>query len=418
MKIAVIGGGVSGLTCAYRLNDVNDVTLFEANAYAGGHTDTHNLQVEGKTISVDTGFIVFNEQNYPNFTQMLRELDVHWQNSDMSFSVVNEQINLTYGAEGLSRLFAQKRNILKPSFYQMLWDLRRFYKEAPSLLNSTDDGLTLGDFLDRQNYSQAFIDGHILPMASALWSASSSKIRSFPAKYFVAFMDNHRMLQVEGRPQWLTVKGGSNQYVQALMSKLGNNIRLDTPVQKVRREHHQVEIVTASGVEYFDSVVFACHSNQALALLEQPTKQETSILGSIPFQKNIVTLHSDIRQMPKEKAAWASWNAHIPLMGTEQCRVSYWMNLLQDIDCKTPLIVTLNGQDEIDPKQVFAERTYYHPEYTPNMLAAQKRRSEINGQHNSFFCGAYWGWGFHEDGVKSALDVVDLISGVDPRVSA
>jgi predicted NAD/FAD-binding protein len=328
----------------------------------------------------------------------------------MSFSVVNEELNLTYGAEGLSRLFAQKRNLIRPQFYQMLWDIQRFNKAAPALLDLHDDQLTLGEYLDEQGYSKAFVEGHILPMASALWSASSTQVRQFPARYFVAFMANHRMLQIKDRPQWLTVKGGSHQYVEALLNQFKGTLLLDTPVIKVYRKPTNVEIVTKYHKQQYDQVIFACHSNQALSMLENPSRAEQNILGAIKYQENIVTLHSDTKQMPKEKAAWASWNASVSAETDAQCRVSYWMNLLQDIHCHTPLIVTLNGHQEIDPKKVFAQRIYEHPEYTPHSLAAQKDKKMINGQNNTYYCGAYWGWGFHEDGVKSALDVVRLLS--------
>jgi predicted NAD/FAD-binding protein len=407
MKIAIIGAGIAGLTSAYYLGKQHQVTVFEANNYAGGHTDTHHVEINGEILAVDSGFIVFNEHNYPGFTRLLNELGVVWENTDMSFSAVNERTGLEYGAAGFNRLFAQRRNLLNPAFYSMLWEISRFYREAPALLVSDDDTLTLGDYLHNNRYSREFIEDHIMPMACALWSGSPTTIRSFPARYFVAFMQNHRMLQINDRPQWRVVKGGSNQYVKVILKKLGSSVRLSCPVQGIQREPGGARITTARyGMERFDAVVLACHSDQALALLKDASPAESNILGAIPFQENIATLHSDVSQMPRHRAAWSSWNARIPVGGAERCTVSYWMNLLQNLPCKTPLIVSLNAGERIDRSKVLTERVYHHPVYTPRSLAAQKRRGEINGVNHTWFCGAYWGWGFHEDGVNSALSVV------------
>lgn len=407
MKIAIIGAGISGLTCAYHLQDRHDLTLFEANDYAGGHTDTHTLTIEGRSVNVDTGFIVFNEHNYPNFTQMLQSLGVRWHNTDMSFSVTNELNGLAYGATGLNRLFAQRRNLVSPRFYRMLWDINRFYREAPALLESTDNEQTLGDYLRTNAYSEIFVNDHIIPMACALWSGAAEIIEQFPARYFVSFMANHRMLQVNGRPQWRTVTGGSSQYVKALLGRVNATVHLSSPVESVSRNASGVTIrVRGQEAQRFDQVIFACHSDQALALLKQPTEAERSVLGAIAYQPNSVTLHCDERLMPGPKAAWASWNARIPRAGAERCSVSYWMNLLQGIPVKTPLIVSLNSEPHIDPEKVFLTRNYEHPVYTRDTLIAQSRWAEISGANHSHFCGAYWGWGFHEDGVRSALAVV------------
>lgn len=412
MKIAIIGAGVSGLTAAYYLNSQHDVTVFEANEYAGGHTDTHLVVVEGQHLAVDSGFIVFNEHNYPNFTRMLENLGVSWQDTDMSFSAVNERTGLEYGAASLRRLFAQRRNLISPHFYRMLWEIRRFYAEAPALLATDDDQLTLGAYLDQQGYSPAFVEDHIFPMACALWSGSVSDIRHFPARYFVAFMANHRMLQISDRPQWRVVKGGSHQYVKAIQKVLGDRLRVASPVSGISRNAAGVVVVSQRyGVESFDAVVMACHSDQALALLSDPSKAEQTVLGNIPYQENVATLHTDARHLPRHRDAWSSWNARIPEAGADHCTVSYWMNLLQSLPVKTPLIVTLNGESSIDSKTVLATRTYHHPVYTTQTLIAQGRREEINGIRNTWYCGAYWGWGFHEDGVKSALDVVQGLNG-------
>jgi len=422
LKIAVIGAGISGLTAAWHLSDHAEVVVYEANGYAGGHTDTHTLNVDGRTITVDSGFIVFNEDNYPNFTHMLRQLDVDWELSDMSFSAVNERTGMEYGAEGFRRLLAQRKNLLNPAFYTMLWDLARFYRNAPDYLKIRDDALTLGDFLRANKYSQSFVENHIVPMACALWSASAETIEKFPLHYFLAFMNNHRMLQVNGRPQWKVIKGGSSQYVKKILQHLYQRhsfrmpavatsgrgpVRLSTPVTGVTRNSKGVSIQSDRfGVEDYDVVVFACHSDQALAILQDATAEEQQVLAAIPYQENHIVLHSDTSVMPANKDAWASWNARIPKHSSDQCHVSYWMNCLQNIEGDTPFIVSLNCKQRIDPKKIWAERVYQHPVYNAASIAAQRSRQQINGIKHSWYCGAYWGWGFHEDGVKSALAVV------------
>ncbi|WP_369600149.1 FAD-dependent oxidoreductase [Hahella sp. SMD15-11] len=409
MKLAIIGSGISGLTAAWHLQHDHEVTVFEAGDKPGGHTDTHTLDIEGQQVRVDSGFIVFNRHNYPNFCKMLDALGVEAQASDMSFSVVHEGLDLVYGAAGLGRLLARKRNLLRPDFYRMLWDLRRFYREAPALLDSDDDTLTLGEYLDQNGYSPAFSEGHILPMAAALWSSSMDFARHFPARYFVAFMANHRMLQVNERPQWLTVRGGSDTYVQALIRQFRGTLLTRQPVHAVRRHAGGVTLLTEAGPAEFDGVVMACHSDQALALLDHPSAAEQAVLGNIGYASNHVTVHHDVRQLPPARAAWASWNARVTRDARSHCQVSYWMNLLQNLPVKTPVIVSLNAEHQIDPDTIWLTRTYAHPQYTTETLRAQRRHADISGQQRTWYCGAYWGWGFHEDGVRSALTVVDQI---------
>lgn len=409
-KIAIIGAGVSGLTCAFYLAEQNDVTVYEAGSYLGGHTDTHELTVDGKSIAVDSGFIVFNEYNYTGFTELLSALGVESQRSDMSFSVVNEESGLEYGAAGLARLFAQKRNLLRPDFYRMLRDIVRFYREAPTLLNDANENeLSLGEYLSRERYSQIFIDNHILPMASALWSASTQSILDFPAGYFVAFMNNHQMLNLNIRPEWRVVKGGSASYVKALSAQCNATFHCNRQVVDVsRRESGGASVRTAHGtVEDFDQVIFACHSDQALACLSSPSLAEREVLGAIRYQPNQALVHTDVSVLPARRNAWSSWNVRIDRGSERDCRVSYWMNLLQNIRSETQFIVSLNMADCIDPAKVLAERHYSHPVYDAGAIAAQGRRSEINGTDGIWYAGAYWGWGFHEDGVRSALDVID-----------
>lgn len=417
MKIAVIGGGVSGLTSAFYLAKKHDVTLFEANHYLGGHTDTHRIRVAGEDYHVDTGFIVFNEQNYPNFTALLTELGVTSQPTEMSFSVSNSYSGLEYNATNLNTLFCQRRNLLSPRFYRMLMDINRFYREAPKVLSLADDGQTLGEYLVQNHYSEIFIEDHLLPMACALWSGPRDTISAFPIRYFVSFMHNHNMLNLTDRPQWRTVKNGSKSYVDKLLSKTDAKMHTGTKVQSVSRDAGGVT-VRANGMSHrFDKVVFATHSDQALRLLEKPTHAEIAILGQIAYQSNEIILHSDTSILPKKRAAWASWNVRVCPELAEQCTVNYHMNTLQNLSAPLEFIVSLNSGQRIDPAKVFLSRRYEHPVYTQQTIVAQQRWSEIAGEHHSYFCGAYWGWGFHEDGVKSALRVVEAISKKNEELS-
>ena len=411
MKIAVIGSGISGVYAAHYLSQQHQVTVFEANPYLGGHTDTHNIVLEEQNYPVDTGFIVFNEHNYHFFCQFLRDLGVTSQPSDMSFSVVNALTGLEYNATTMDKLFCQRQNLLRPRFYRMVMDILRFYREAPALLNSTDDALTLGDYLQNNRYSEAFIDDHILPMGSALWSGPAELVKQFPARYFVSFMANHQMLKTSDRPEWRTIVGGASTYIQAFQRSFQGELRLNSPVQAVSRNSYGVTVKTTSDQQQFDRIIFACHSDQALRLLAEPTQTEVEILGAMTFQENEVVLHTDANLMPKHPKAWASWNALKLSENQSRCTVTYYMNLLQNLSAPEPLLVTLNCTDRIDPAKILQTRIYHHPVYTVNSLAAQKRREEINGQNSTYYTGAYWGWGFHEDGAKSAQEVIDLING-------
>jgi predicted NAD/FAD-binding protein len=412
MNIAIVGSGISGLYAAYYLSKQHQVTLYEANSYLGGHTDTHNINIDEKVYAIDTGFIVFNEHNYHYFCRFLDDLNVKSQSSNMTFSFADAVSGLEYNATTLDKLFCQRRNILSPRFYRMVSDILRFYREAPALLKSTDDTLTLGDYLHKQKYSQAFIDDHILPMACALWSGSPKMVRDFPVRYFVAFMANHQMLKTDKRPQWRTVCGGSSSYIQEFKRVFKGNIRLACPVQKVERDKSGVVVKTNYSQESYDHLILACHSDQALRLLANPSNQENEILGAMTFQDNDVVLHTDSSLMPKNPKAWASWNALKLNDDKTRCTVTYYMNLLQNLDAPQPLLVTLNCTDQIDPNKILQKRNYHHPVYTVSSLAAQKRRDEINGMNNTWYVGAYWGWGFHEDGAQSAEDVIKRLSEV------
>ena len=409
MKIAIVGGGISGLYAAHYLSKQHHVTLYEAHNTLGGHTDTHSITIKERNYKIDTGFIVFNEHNYHYFCRFLNDLGVASQPSIMTFSVADALSGIEYNATTLDKLFCQRRNLFRPQFYRMVRDILRFYREAPALLNSSDDELTLGDYLDQQHYSQTFIDDHILPMASALWSGPPQIVRNFPARYFVAFMANHQMLKTDNRPQWRTVCGGSSTYVQAFKQSFNGELRLDCPVQAIIRDNNGISIETKGDQKYYDKLILACHSDQALGLLQNASDQETEILGAMSFQENDVVLHTDASLMPKHPKAWASWNALKLNEPQTHCTVTYYMNMLQNLEAPEPLLVTLNCTDRIDSEKILKRRSYHHPVYTPASLAAQKRRTEINGVNNTWYAGAYWGWGFHEDGAKSAQEVVDRI---------
>jgi predicted NAD/FAD-binding protein len=415
MKIAVVGSGIAGLASAWRLSHAHDVTLFEADARIGGHTDTHDVVVGGRDVAVDTGFIVHNRANYPLLCALFDELGVATQPTTMSFSVHEEATGLEYNAGTLDGLFCQRRNIASPRFLGMVRDLLRFYREAPALLETAEAGPSLGDYLRDGRYGVAFRDLHLVPMASALWSAPAATVLEFPARYLVQFMAHHRMLQVAGRPEWRVVRGGSSTYVRALRARWSVRERIGCAVHAVRRDADGVDVRSAAGSERYDHVVLACHSDQALALLADADAGERAILGAIPFQRNDVVLHTDARLLPRSRKAWAAWNAHVPSDPGEACTVSYCMNLLQGLDCPEPLVVTLNRGAAIEPAKVLRARHYAHPVYTHASVAARARKAEIQGRRRTWFAGAYWGWGFHEDGMRSAADVIAGIAAVARR---
>ncbi|MGV8944437.1 NAD(P)/FAD-dependent oxidoreductase [Thermomonas sp.] len=409
MRIAVIGSGIAGLASAWLLSREHHVVLLEASDYLGGHTHTHDIELAGRTYRVDTGFIVHNPANYPLLTRMFDELGVRTKPTTMSFSVHGDPANgrdaLEYNATSINGLFCQRRNLVSPRFWSMLRDLRRFYQMAPALLESDGPGPTLGDYLDAHGFGTTFRDHHLVPMASALWSSPSAQILSFPARYLVQFMANHHMLHVSGRPEWRVVEGGSATYVRAMTARWSVDVRLNAAVTSVRRDEAGVEVQTAHASERFDQVVMACHSDQALRLLRDADDHERVILGAMPYQANDVVLHTDASLLPRNRKAWAAWNAHVPANPADACTVSYCMNLLQGIGAPQPLVVTLNRTDAIDPAKVLRRMNYHHPVYTHASVAAQARRQEIQGMRNTWFAGAYWGWGFHEDGMRSAVEV-------------
>ena len=405
MRIAVVGSGISGLSAAWLLSRQHDVVLFEANDYLGGHTDTHRVEVDGRTLDVDTGFIVHNPGNYPLLTRLFDELGVATQSTTMGFSVQDARTGLEYNATSLDGLFCQRRNLASPRFWGMLRDLARFYREAPALLDDDHPGPSLGEYLDANGYGAAFRDQHLVPMASALWSSPEQSVLAFPAKYLVQFMANHHMLQLTGRPEWRVVRGGSRRYVEAMVSHWDVQVRLSSPVRGIARDAHGVSVRCDAGSERFDQVVLACHSDQALHLLDDASDAERDILGAIRYQANDTVLHTDARLLPRNRKAWAAWNAHLPADPAQACTVSYCMNLLQGLPGDTPLVVTLNRTHDIDPARILQRRQYAHPVHTHAAVAAQARRHEIQGVQRTWFAGAYWGWGFHEDGMRSGVEV-------------
>lgn len=405
MRIAVIGSGISGLASAWLLSQDHEVTLFEAATYAGGHTHTHEVEQDGVRHSVDTGFIVFNRERYPLLAGLFNTLGVATQPTTMGFSVHRPDTGLEYNATNLDGLFCQRRNLVSPRFLGMVRDLLRFYREAPALLGGSRDNQELGDYLAENGYGIAFRDDHLVPMASALWSSPARQILRFPVRYLVQFMANHQMLRAGSRPQWEVVSGGSQAYVRALRARWRVIERIGCGVVALRRRDDAVEVRHRHGIEHFDHAVLACHSDDALALLADASGSERAVLGAIGFQSNEVVLHTDARLLPRSRKAWAAWNAYVPADPDNPCTVSYCMSLLQGIEAPEPYVVTLNRSAAIDPAKILRTLHYRHPEYTVASVAAQRRKSEIQGVRRTWFAGAYWGWGFHEDGMRSAVEV-------------
>ncbi len=405
MNIAIIGTGISGLTAAWHLQRDHRLTIFEANDYIGGHTNTVEAEFWGKTYAVDTGFIVYNDWTYPNFIELLDQLGVASQPTVMSFSVRCERTGLEYNGQDLNTLFAQRFNLFRPSFHRMLRDILRFNREAPALLEG-DREISLNDYLREQRYSREFIEQYIIPMAAAIWSAEPGAMGEMPARFFVQFFKNHGLLSVNQRPQWRVIQGGSRNYVGPLTAPFRDRIRLNCPVEWVRRQPNHVQVKTRHGpVERFDEVVIATHSDQALRLLADPTPREHEILSAIPYQENEAVLHTDTRLLPRRKLAWAAWNYHLAAQPQTRVAVTYNMNILQSLDAPVTFCVTLNPSEAIDPARILYRTTYHHPVFTDAGVRAQARRDEISGVNRTWYCGAYWSYGFHEDGVNSGLAV-------------
>ncbi|RMO92732.1 hypothetical protein ALQ33_03776 [Pseudomonas syringae pv. philadelphi] len=407
MKIAVIGSGIAGLTSAWLLNRKHEITVFESSDWIGGHTHTVDVQVEGRAYAIDTGFIVFNDWTYPNFIRLLGQLDVGFKPAEMSFSVHDPRSGVEYNGNNLNSLFAQRSNLLSPKFWGMLRDILRFNRQSVEDLENQRIAAdtTLGEYLKQGAYGQRFIDHYIVPMGAAIWSMSLAEMLGFPLQFFVRFFKNHGLLSVTNRPQWCVIEGGSRSYIEPLTASFRERIRLSCPVTRVERDSEGVTVHSAEGSERFEKVVFACHSDQALALLAEPSSAEQSVLGALRYAENDVVLHTDTRLLPDRRLAWASWNYRLGGDAGQLAAVTYDMNILQGIDSDTTFCVSLNQTAAIDPAKILGRYRYSHPQYSLDAIAAQARWQEINGVDNTWYCGAYWANGFHEDGVVSGLRV-------------
>ena len=415
MRIAIVGAGISGLVAAHHLHPDHEITVYEAGDHVGGHANTVRVDLPGETHWVDTGFIVLNDRNYPSLECLLDELGVATQASRMSFSVSDGHGGFEYA--GTPRgLFAQRSHLAEPRFLRMVNDLLRFNREASSLLaGGPDEGPSLRAFLDRGGYSEWFVERLIVPQAAAVWSADPDQLWSFPAGFLARFFHNHGMLGFRDRPRWRTVTGGSRRYVEEITRPFAERIRTSARVRAVSRDAGGVEIA-ADGceTERFDEVVIAAHADQALAMLSDPSERERELLGAVPYQLNEAVLHTDERLMPRRRAAWASWNYHLTPAPAGRPQLTYWMNNLQSLRSQTTFLVTLNRAEAIDPAKVIRSISYAHPVFTPEGVAAQARHGEISGANRTHYCGAYWGWGFHEDGVVSTLKALERVGRSAP----
>ncbi|WP_421222121.1 NAD(P)/FAD-dependent oxidoreductase [Aeromonas enteropelogenes] len=408
-KIAIVGSGISGLTAGFLLHKQHDITLFEAAPTLGGHTATVDVEQDGRRYAIDTGFIVFNDRTYPNFLALLARIGVARQPAEMSFSVKSPE-GLEYNGHNLDTLFAQRSNLLSPRFYGFVAEILRFNREARAWLvdhQALDVGseLTLGDFLQAGEFSDYFARHYILPMGAAIWSSTLADMRTFPLGFFLRFFAHHGLLEVANRPQWYVIPGGSREYIGPLTAGWQSQIRLACPVAGIRRVTNGVIVQSHDGEEQFDEVIFACHSDQALALLTDASERERAILGAMPYQANDVWLHTDATCLPVRRKAWASWNYQLGDDDGTRPLVSYNMNILQGVSSPEPFCVSLNPAGRVDESKVLRRFVYHHPVFNQSSIAAQQRRLEICGQRRTHFCGAYWYNGFHEDGVRSALDV-------------
>jgi len=407
MKIAVVGTGIAGMTAARTLSRRNDITVFESGSYIGGHTNTLRVNEGARELAIDTGFIVFNETNYPNLCRLFDELGVRTRDSDMSFSVHCDKTGLEYNGTSLDTLFAQRRNLLSPRFWGMLAEIVRFNRDAPAeLAAGMGDTISVDDYVRAHGYDERFVDHYLAPLGASLWSCDTRRFRQFPMRFVVEFLHNHRMLQVNGRPVWKTVVGGSNQYVPPMVAPYRDRIRLNTPVVAVRRGPLGVELTLGGGQrERFDEVVLACHADQSRRLVVDMDSDEREILAHFPYQVNEAVLHTDTRLLPERRTAWASWNYRIPARDVEHATVTYNMNMLQGLESHSTYCVSLNQSRNIDPSRVIRRIDYEHPLFTPGRDQAQASHATLIRRRGISYCGAYWGFGFHEDGVRSALAV-------------
>ena len=404
MKIAVIGSGISGLSAAYYLSKKFKVDLFEQEDYFGGHSCTYDIKKEEKTIPVDLGFIVFNELTYPNLLNFFKELEVPFEKSDMSFSVSIRGSNIEYGGRGLKALFANKSNIFNFNFLKMIAEIISFYKSAPSLIKNNLDGVTLGSYLDKSNFSKYLVEYHIIPMVAAIWSMPFSKARDMPLKLFLNFFINHGLFKLKNRPQWYTVTGRSRTYVKKVLEKISGEIFKNYKVNSINRNENNVRIKIGDDYLDYDHVVLASHADQSLKILDKPTEEEQRILSKFKYVSNEAILHSDERFMPKKRLAWSSWNS---ISNGNQTCVTYWLNNLQNLKCEQNFFLTLNPISEINKKNIIKNINFTHPYFNSETLKYQKSLLSIQGKKRTWFCGSYFSYGFHEDGIKSAINLIE-----------
>ena len=408
MKVAVIGTGIAGNVAAYHLRKQHNITVYERNGYIGGHSNTLKVETGEQPVNLDTGFMVYNNRTYPEFRKLLDELGIESQDSNMSFSVHCESTGLEYNGSSLNSLFAQRRNLARPGFYRMIRDILRFNDNATRFLLDGSSDPTLAEFLAQGNYCRQFMEQYLFPMGAAIWSADMHQMENMPARFFVRFFQNHGLLDLSNRPTWKVIKDGSQAYVQRLVTGHRDKIRLNSEVQWIRRMPNQVLVkVAGSEAELYDFVFIACHSDQALGMLEDPLPVERQVLGAIPYQRNQVTLHTDQTLMPKRRAAWAAWNYHISGGSADRVSVTYHLNRLQGLTTRQQFFVTLNCDNRIATEKVLSRLEYTHPVFNTESVAAQSRHRELNGSNRTYYCGAYWRNGFHEDGVVSALQALE-----------
>lgn len=414
-KIAVVGGGISGMMSAWMLHKNHEVTLFQNQDYLGGHTHTHDFEADGKIWPVDSGFIVYNNKTYPNFIRLLERLGVEGRPTTMSFSVMSERDNLEYNGTSINSLFAQRINFVRPKFWRMISGIVAFNAACKKIVSEPPNDETLGAFLKRHGFPAELGLYYIKPMTAAVWSAGTRCVEDMPIHFIARFFENHGFLNINDRPQWYTVKGGSRSYARKIAEALGPSIRMRQTVGGVKRESGRPYVkVDGQDWQAFDHVIMACHSDEALALLKDPSAAEASVLGDIPYVSNDILIHTDVRMMPKRKLAWAAWNYHLFDADSDDVSVTYNMNILQGHTCPTQFMVSLNCKNHVDERKILKKLSYRHPVYTTKTVGAQGRHSEISGINGTHFCGAYWANGFHEDGVVSALRVVKAI---DPEIT-
>ena len=423
MKVAIIGAGVSGLTCAWLLHPHHEVTVYESEPVVGGHSNTVEFDCDGKIFRIDTGFIVYNDRNYPKFMKLLSRLAVRGVPTAMSFAVRCDRTGIEYSGSGLAGVFAQKRNLLRPSFLRMVSDILRFNRAGAEDSERDLGTMTVGEYLRQNGYGTSFSEHYLLPMGAAIWSCPTGTFADFPVQFILEFYRNHGLLSLTNRPQWYTIPGGSRRYVERLSAPFAKSIRTNSAVQRVVRDADGVSVMTSSDISRFDEVIFACHSDQALRMLEQPSGLEEKVLSGFPYQINEAVLHTDSSVLPRCRKAWSAWNYRIADSKDTAATVTYNMNILQHIQSPKTFCVTLNDSERISDSAVISKHKYAHPVFTTQRAVVQSMHDQLIRRNRTSFCGAYWGNGFHEDGVNSALavcrryGVLDIDGTLDTNVS-